>query len=230
LEEETKRSSEESEEKEEATQPQAESPSEVKEKTEALLQDLLEEESSQTGPKVQKKGKGPILILLGFFLILLLLALAFFVLYKIFQKKESPVDSSQGEQRVVKIQEPTEAREKPKEPVKEVNATAFKAPSEKRYAYRLDLKNFLVPLNEQTFLKMDVFLYFERAEDYKKAQVNSLSIRHFIYDEVKRENLLLWRDEKRLKEVEEGLRNKMQTGPLMLKTDKVELEGTLLRV
>ncbi len=226
MEEETKRESEEKE----STQPHAEAPSEVKEKTEALLKDLLEEESSQAEPVVQKKGKGLLFILLGFFLILLLLGSAFFVLYTIFQKKGAPRTSSQSEERVVKVQEPSSAEERPREPVKEVNATAFKAPSEKRYTYRLDLKNFLIPLNEQTFLKMDVSLYFERAEDYKKAQINSLSLRHFIYSEVKKENLLLWRDEKRLKEVEEGLKNKMQTGPLMLKTDKVELEGTLLRV
>ncbi len=229
MEEEKKKESENLEEKREETpEPSKEILTDEKEKTEALLQDLLEEETEEEKRKTPEKKKNiPFLLILSGLLILLLLVSAFFVLYKLFQKKEISKPLPQAPSKVAEQLKP---EEKSKITPEEVNATKSEQVSQKSYAYRLDLKNFLIPLNEQTFLKMDVFLYFERSEDYKKAQKINLSLRQFIFEEVKKENPLVWREEKALKRVEEDLKVKIQKEPLMLNPAKIELEGAILRV
>lgn len=229
MEEETKREPESSKEKiEETFEPPKEAPTEVKERTEALLKDLLEEETEEEKRESPKEKKTiSFLLILSGLIILLLLVSAFFVLYKLFQKKEISKPLSQVPS---KVAEQLPLEEKPKVIPKVLNVTESEQVAQKSYTYRLDLKNFLIPLDEQTFLKMDVYLYFERPEDYKKAQKINLSLRHFIFEEVKKEKPLVWREEKGLKRFEEDLKVKMEKEPLKLNPAKIELDGTILRV
>ncbi len=204
------------------------------EKIEPLLQELLEEKEEVEKEKKEeqlKRKKDFLWILLGFLLVFSLIS-SLYVLYTLLQKKDLPLSQKLEEK-------PKEEKKAPLEEKKEVassNETVEKekiivgvSPVKKEYPYKLVLKDFLYPLNERVFVKIDFHLYFEEGQEYKRAIEEELLLRKLLLDEIRKMDPSLWREEKKLKEFEEELKKLLQEKPLNLKVDKVEIEGIYLK-
>lgn len=210
----------------------------ISEKTEALIEDLLEEgkESSTKGPAspVSKKWKG-YLVFMGIFLILLFIGLGLFFLWNLIK---APSSKGVSKEKVGVTGEAERAKEEKKETDKEVKEIATlekekgvttKGEGEKKYNYHLKLANFLFPLEEKAFLKVDVYLYFESYDKLKRAQSKEFELRRFFHHELKKVEISIWKREEKLKEFEEKLKDLMIKENLDVFPERLELEGVILK-
>lgn len=210
----------------------------ISEKTEALIEDLLEEgkESSTKGPAspVSKKWKG-YLVFMGIFLILLFIGLGLFFLWNLIK---APSSKGVSKEKVGVTGEAERAKEEKKETDKEVKEIATlekekgvttKGEGEKKYNYHLKLANFLFPLEEKAFLKVDVYLYFESYDKLKRAQSKEFELRRFFHHELKKVEISIWKREEKLKEFEEKLKDLMIKENLEVFPERLELEGVILK-
>lgn len=210
----------------------------ISEKTEALIEDLLEEgkESSTKGPAspVSKKWKG-YLVFMGIFLILLFIGLGLFFLWNLIK---APSSKGVSKEKVGVTGEAERAKEEKKETEKEVKEIATlekekgvstKGEGEKKSNYNLKLANFLFPLEEKAFLKVDVYLYFESYDKLKRAQSKEFELRRFFHHELKKVEISIWKREEKLKEFEEKLRDLMIKENLEVFPERLELEGVILK-
>jgi len=208
------------------------------EKTEALIEDLLEEgkEGSTKGPvsPVSKNWKG-YLVFVGIFLILFSIGLGLFFLWNLIK---APYPKEVSKEKVGLAVEAEKAKEVKKETEKEVKEIATlekekgvstKGEGEKKYNYHLKLANFLFPLEEKAFLKVDVYLYFESYDKLKRAQSKEFDLRRFFHHELKKVEISVWRREDKLKDLEEKLRVLIKKENLEVSPERLELEGVILK-
>lgn len=214
---------------------------ELKEKTEELVKELLEEgakaEEEQIPQKEPKKfaSRTFVFTLLGFFLLILLLG-GLFTLYKIFFQKAIPSKTSVEDQKREKIlfsktnQTGDFSNRTEDLPKKKVSISESFFKSEPKFPYRFELKNFLLPLNENTFLKCDVSLYFSSYEDLKIALKNELFLRKFFSEKLKKASPLIWQNEMELSNYEKKVLEELKKTNNQLNPAGIEFELLLLRV
>ncbi|MCS7199019.1 MAG: hypothetical protein N2327_06730 [Caldimicrobium sp.] len=202
------------------------------EKTEELIKDLIEE-PEQKPQLIDRKSKNfKILIYIFLFSLLFIsLTLGFLILWNLFkvstkrQAKSSFISETSGI-----IKEEKERTEKVGEPL--LNKTQLSPTNqrvEKKYDYYIKISNLLFLTNNDTFVKVDVFLYFENYESYQKALGREFELRRFFNQELKRVSKTLWLREAKLKDFEENLKERLKGEVLELQPAKIELEGVLLR-
>ncbi|MFN3567909.1 MAG: hypothetical protein ACK4UR_03255, partial [Caldimicrobium sp.] len=136
-------------------------------------------------------------------------------------KKDTPLE---------KIHNQSQNLEKPQEIRKDI---VFSPPpkEKKTYPFKLELKNFLFPLDEKTFLKLDVTLYFENHESYKGALLAQTFLRELLVQEIgKKTNTAFWRNKEEVNNFEVYLVDFFKKGYPALSPNKIELEGVILRV
>lgn len=205
------------------------------EKTEELIKELLEEEKESLSQEIKPKKieTKKILFYLGFFFLVLIFLGGILVLTNLFQgNKKEITELSRGS-----LEERKEERERVSQ-----NATAevqvkrefaFNPPPKttKTYPFKLELHNFLFPLDDKTFLKVDIYLYFEKSEDYKKAREEEMLLREFFLNEInKKKDPMFWKDTEKVRAYENYLIEAIKKGTFSFTPDKIELEGILLRV
>ncbi|MFN4131504.1 MAG: hypothetical protein ACK4GE_00325 [Caldimicrobium sp.] len=205
------------------------------EKTEELIQELLEQEKEGLDKQPRESKKFDFKRFL-FFVSLLFLVLIFllgiFVLSSLFQgnKKETNL-SSKGAIEEKKVEEEKEAKEVTDTSHAKKEIVFNTTLKSKTFPFKLELPNFLFVLDEKTFLKLDIYLYFERAEDYKKAFANRVFLREFFLNEINnKKDLSFWKDVEKIRAYEEHLLEALKKGSFSFLPDKIELEGVLLKV
>jgi len=207
-------------------------PDEVKEKTEEILKELLEEEKETPSPEKPKKTpnfKSLLLLSLALILVIALFA-GVWVLYKLLKKEEvkAPKLEIPKEERALKKEE---TQNKTTDTTKKIASQEKSLPqSSPKYPYRLELKNFLIALDEKTFLKCDIYLYFKTYEDLKGALKSELILRNFFTQKIKQTKPSLWRDEKELLGFEKNLLEELKKVDLKMEPAEVEIEPVLLKV
>ncbi|MEZ0344164.1 MAG: hypothetical protein ABWJ99_05120 [Caldimicrobium sp.] len=218
-----------------------ESPKESKEKTEELVKELLEEEKEtedKEAPQREPKkisSKTFLLIFLGLILFFLFLG-GLFTLYKIFFQKSNSFKTSleghKGEKILLSKTEQTGNFSNKAEELSKKKVLASKSlfKSEQKFPYRFELKNFLLPLNENTFLKCDIYLYFSSYEDLKIALKNELFLRRFFLEKLKKTPPLVWQNEKELLDYEKKILEDLKKTNNQLNPAEIEFEPLLLRV
>lgn len=200
-----------------------------KEKTEELIKDLFEEEKNKKEEKKSQKFYSKrLLIIIGSLLCLFFLALGFLILNSLFKPK------TKSEELLSKKEEPLEGKNIDNSTTNETLSfqkiySFNRVPAEKSFPFKLELKNFLLPLDENSFLKLDVIIYFENQESYRKSIQEQDYLREFFTKEInKKRDVLFWKSMEKIREYEASLKdtlNKESFSPA-----KLELDGLILRM
>jgi len=220
---------------EEERKESSERPEEIKEKTEELVKTLLEEEKKEEvleSKKPEEKKKFNLKKFLPFFLIILIvlfLIAGLFVLYNLLFKKPTGKEVSKVSKEVEKKEAFLEVANKTLErPLSKEKVTLQEESPSKKYPYKLEIKNFLFSLNENTFIKCDITLYFLKYEDLKEALAKELYLRKFFLNRFKGTKEELWKREKDLSDFEKKLLDDLAKSNF--KVEALELEPILLKV
>lgn len=212
----------------------------VSERTDSLLRDLIEEEEGREEgpPKEPPKDTGrwkTFLIIGGIFFLLLGIGLGLFFLWSLL-KGPSPKEVSKVASETKRENRETPEGENRTEKesreliiVEKEKITPSKGEENKKYNYNLKLANFLFPLDEKNFLKVDVHLFFDSYDRFKKAQEREFELRNFFYQEFRRAEINVWRREDKLREYEERLKNLLIKEKLEVFPERLELEGIILK-
>ncbi|MFN3921048.1 MAG: hypothetical protein ACK4K4_01435 [Caldimicrobium sp.] len=223
--------------KDELTQASQDQPQEQisSEKTEELIKELLEQEKEGLDKQpIESKQFNfkKLLFLISLLFLVLIFLLGIFVLSSLFQgnKKETNLPSKGSiEEKKVEEEKGAKVVAGASQVKREIvfNTTSLAKP----FPFKLELPNFLFALDEKTFLKIDIYLYFERAEDYKKAYANRVFLREFFLNEINnKKDPIFWKDVEKIRAYEEHLLETMKKGSFSFSPDKIELEGVLLKV
>lgn len=204
------------------------------EASDGLIKELEEKPpSSQPQAKTGKRDIKFYLTVLGIIFSVFGLALGSFSIWKLLgiSKKEA---LSRGKE----IAGPPERQEAIKEAGNETKEIA-KAESGRveisrslpghEAQFRLKLANFLIPLDERSFVKVDVYLLFSEKDRYLKAQEREFELRAFFYSEFKRVKAEAFRNEAKMKELEESLTKLLRQRHPQYSPDRIEFEGLILR-
>jgi len=220
---------------EEERKEDSERPEEIKEKTEELVKTLLEEEkkeelSEKEKPEEKRKFNfKKFLPLLLIILIILFLIAGLFVLYILLFKKPASKEVSQVPKKIKEKEASLEVENKTLEkPLSKGKIPLQEESPSKKYPYKLEIKNFLLSLNENTFLKCDITLYFLEYEDLNKALGRELYLRKFFLNKFKGTKEELWKREKDLSAFEKKLLEDLEKSDF--KVGAIELEPILLKV
>jgi hypothetical protein len=213
-----------------------ENPKETQEKTEELIKELLEDEKDdkaekekvETQEKVPKSSKSLIFLFLIIIVVLLLIG-GLFTTYKILTHKKE-VSESQKVSNItnLSVTEKKTEEEPPKKKAPPQPKTLSQ--SSTNYPYRLELKNFLFPLNENTFLKCDIYIYFKTYEELKIAYKNDLFLRKFFTEKLKNIQPLNLQSEKNFAEYQKKLLEDLKKTNTQLNPAEIEIEPILLKV
>ena len=213
--------------KEEETQ---DSQEDEKESPEELAEELGKEE--EQGEEPESPGAPPsskkifYLKILGIVLALLGIIGGIFFLKSMFTKKKPIVKHSK-----LKIAEKIAKKEKTAEKpllVKKPFSISTKGNYE-AFAYKTSLSNFLIPLSEKEFLKVDITIFFSKYEEIREFRKRELFYREFFYNFLKRVSPSVWYDTHRLeliskKAIEELKKENITPVPL-----KVRFDGAILK-
>lgn len=207
----------------------------TKEKTEELVKELLEEEKEEKEERriPEKDFKRSLKSKLFIFLIILTLLFllgGFFTLYKILNQKKGlsqpSISETKGEFKDFQV-----AQNKSEEGFKKkISPETFKTTHTSKYPYRLELKNFLLPLDESIFLKCDIYLYFKSYEDLKTALKKDLFLRKFFTEKLKNTKPSLWKEENQVLTLEKDLLEELKKQGENLNPEALEIEPVLLKV
>ncbi|MFN4196388.1 MAG: hypothetical protein ACK4FM_00050 [Caldimicrobium sp.] len=202
------------------------------EETEELIKELLEEKKEEQS--ADKEGKtdslSKYLIILSLLFLIVALVLGILVINYFIKlpkkelqkeaKKERPLKESYNKNR--NFEESKEIR-------KDIMFSS--SPKERTYPFKLEFKNFLFPLDEKAFLKLDVFLYFESHENYKRALSAQTFLRELLAQEIgKKNNPAFWRNKEEVIDFEAYLVDLFKKGYPALSPAKIELAWIILRV
>lgn len=204
------------------------------ERTEELLKDLGKEtQEDKDQIKGKKRDLRSYLIFFGIIMSLFGLAFGGFFLWKLFDsEKKGPSSEEMDSKQLAKVREEQKGDEQGvKETAKaESEKIELKRPQqEAEPAFKLKLTNFLFSLDERSFLKVDVHLFFSDKERYLEAQRRELELRAFFYGELKKVRPETLRSEAKMRELEESLGKLLRQRHPQYSPDKIELEGLILK-
>lgn len=205
------------------------------EEAEELIHNLLEERESATTENKGPKGDYRKFVFLGASLLLVvILIIGLILIWRLLT--ETPVNkikTSEKNETIEKAKSDEKSAVQENASITPVNDTrqalTGKRVEERKYNHYLKLSDFLFPLDERTFLKVDVLVYFENYEEYQKAQGREFELRRFFTHEFKRLDKNLWKKEEQIKTLEERLRDSLNKGSFGFLSAKIVLEGVLLK-
>lgn len=100
---------------------------------------------------------------------------------------------------------------------------------EEEYPYKLELKNFLIPLGLKEFLSLDVFLYFGNNTSLKEITEKELDFREILYSYLKTISADTWKNSKGIQILEEKIKEKLEKEKIKPLPQKIRLEGVILK-
>lgn len=202
------------------------------EKTEELIRDLIKEpeEKSQFIDKKSKNFKIFTYIIL-FSLLFIFLTSGFLVLWNLLKvsiKSQAKLSFISDTPRIIQ-EERVRTEEVGEYFLNKAQLSLTNQKVEKKYDYYIKISNLLFSTDNDTFVKVDVFLYFDNYENYQKALEREFELRRFFNQELKRVSKTLWLREAKLKDFEEKLKERVKGEVSEVQPAKIELEGVLLR-
>lgn len=195
------------------------------ERAEGLVEKLIKpEEEKEEVPEEKPKKLKPkdLILLLGSLFILILIILGIWMGLRLIKgetKKEkvkvlseSKVSIPEGEvfQRFSKI-------------------VILREEKEAEYPYKLELKNFLIPLGLKEFLNLNVTLYFDNSTSTKELTEAELDFREKLYSYLKNISSDIWKNEKEVELLGEKIKKELEKENVKPLPQKIKLEGVILK-
>ncbi len=208
-----------------------EEPDVTPEKAEALVEKLIkpEEEEEKEEPREKKLPKftsKELIFISGSIFIFILILLGVWIGFKL-------IKGDVGKEKVDK-----EVKTLSESEVVIPESTAFKKFSkivivseekQEEYPYKLELKNFLIPLGTKEFLSLDVVLYFDNNTSTKELSENELGFREKLYGYFKNIPLDVWRNTEKVKQLEDKIKENLKKDNMKPFPQKIRIEGTILK-
>lgn len=198
------------------------------EKAEGLVEKLIktEEETGEKEPQKRftKTELKKLLWGLGSFLIIILIILGVWTSLKLirgdFYKKKKDIEKNSDSAVMVSQNDL----------VKGFNKLLISTnKTEENHFYKLELKNFLIPLDSRDFLNLDIFLYFDNSTSIKEITKKELDFRKILYNYFKNFSADKWENIKDIQILEEEVKKKLEKEHISPLPKKVKLEGILLK-
>ena len=104
-----------------------------------------------------------------------------------------------------------------------------KEEKEVEYPYKLELKNFLIPLGLKEFLSLEVTLYFDNSTSAKEVTDAELNFREKLYSYLKNVSSDVWKDAKEVEVLEEKIKKELEKENIKPLPQKIRLEGVILK-
>jgi len=104
-----------------------------------------------------------------------------------------------------------------------------KEEKEREYPYKLELKNFLIPLGIKEFLSLNVTLYFDNSTSTKEIAEAELDFREKLYSYFKNIPPNTWKNEEAVKLLQEKLKESLEKDNIKPIPQKIRFEGTILK-
>lgn len=217
------------------------------ERIEGLVEDLKEETQVEESPTSKTKPqrferlnfiKSP--WMLGVFVSIALLILGIYVLYKLLFYQEK-VGSKEVSLQIASKEEPIEVKQnqtfgedrvKSNETHMLQKAETVISKSEQKltnYPYKLEFKNFVIPIGVKDFLNMDVVLYFDNQTTMKDIVNSEVLYKEAIYQYFQGVSSALWFDPNKRKELKEKLKEYIQNKKITPVPKEIELEVVIFR-
>jgi|YelNatPaOPRAMG01_1025707.scaffolds.fasta_scaffold23083_1 cell division protein FtsI/penicillin-binding protein 2 len=196
------------------------------EKAEGLVEKLIkpEEEKGEAPEEKPKKIKPKeAILILGSVFIVILIILGIWIGLKLIKgefKKEKSLNSLSETN--ISIPEG--------EAVKKFSKIVIsKEEKEVEYPYKLELKNFLVPLGLKEFLSLNVTLYFDNSTSAKELADAELDFREKLYSYLKSVSPEVWKDAKEVEVLEEKIKKEFEKENIKPLPQRIRLEGIILK-
>lgn len=97
------------------------------------------------------------------------------------------------------------------------------------YPYKLELKNFIIPLGVKDFLNVDVIFYFDNQTNMKEIIESEILYREAVYYYFQKISTTVWLDPNKRKEVKEKLKTYIQEKKITPVPKEIDLEGVVFR-
>ena len=196
------------------------------EKAEGLVEKLIkpEEEKGEAPEEKPKKIKPKeAILILGSVFIVILIILGIWIGLKLIKgefKKEKSLNSLSETN--ISIPEG--------EAVKKFSKIVISKEEKKvEYPYKLELKNFLVPLGLKEFLSLNVTLYFDNSTSAKELADAELDFREKFYSYLKSVSPEVWKDAKEVEVLEEKIKKEFEKENIKPLPQRIRLEGIILK-
>lgn len=217
------------------------------ERIEGLVEDLREETQVKESPtsKAQPQRfeklsfiKSP--WMLGVLASIVFLLLGIFVLYKLLFYQEK-VTSKEGSLQIVSKEETVEIKQNQTQSEDRLKfndtylppkAETVISKSEERlanYPYKLEFKNFVIPIGVKDFLNMDVVLYFDNHTTMRDIANSEVLYKEAIYQYFQGVSSVMWFDPHKRKELKEKLKEYIQNKKITPTPREIELEVVIFR-
>lgn len=95
--------------------------------------------------------------------------------------------------------------------------------------YKITFKNFLIPLSEKKFLKVEISLFFNKYSDIEEVVKKEVYYREFFYNYLKKYVSSKWLKKENLRKIEEKIKSELKKEKLFPIPIKIILEGALLK-
>uniref|UniRef100_A0A7V4JR62 Flagellar protein FliL n=1 Tax=Thermodesulfobacterium geofontis TaxID=1295609 RepID=A0A7V4JR62_9BACT len=104
-----------------------------------------------------------------------------------------------------------------------------KEEKEVEYPYKLELKNFLIPLGLKEFLSLNVTLYFDNSTSVKELADAEINFREKLYSYLKNVSPDIWKDTKEVEVLEEKIKKELEKENIKPLPQRIILEGVILK-
>lgn len=196
------------------------------EKAEGLVEKLIkpEEEKEEVPEKKPKKFKPKdVVLIFGSIFIIISIIFGIWIGLKLIKgefKKEKGLNSFSESN--VSIPEG--------EAIKKFSKIVIsKEEKEVQYPYKLELKNFLIPIGLKEFLSLNVTLYFDNSTSAKELAEAELYFREKFYSYLKNVSPDIWKDTKEIEALEEKIKKEFEKENIKPLPQKIRLEGVILK-
>ena len=196
------------------------------EKAEGLVEKLIkpEEEKEEVPEKEPKKFKSKdVVLIFGSIFIIISIILGVWIGLRLIKgefKKEKGLNSFSESN--VSIPEG--------EAIKKFSKIVIsKEEKEVQYPYKLELKNFLIPIGLKEFLSLNVTLYFDNSTSAKELAEAELYFREKFYSYLKNVSPDIWKDTKEIEALEEKIKKEFEKENIKPLPQKIRLEGVILK-
>jgi len=105
----------------------------------------------------------------------------------------------------------------------------LKEEKEVKYPYKLELKNFLIPLSLKEFLNLNIILYFDNSTSTKELTEAELNFREKLYSYLKNISSDVWKNEKEVEFLEEKIKKELEKENVKPLPQRIKLEGVILK-
>jgi len=196
------------------------------EKAEGLVEKLIksEEKEKVSEEKIHKKFRTKdLFFIFGSFFTIVFIIIGIWIGLKLikgdFSKKENINSFSKPE---VLIPESTAFKKFSK-------IVILKDKKEADYPYKLEIKNFLIPIGFEEFLRLDITLYFDQNTSTEELTEKEFDFRKILYNYFKNTPIDVWKNTKNIYTLEEKIKERLKEKKIKPLPQKIKLEGVILK-